>query len=163
MTSEPLTRREREIVNLMSAGSTNLGMANSLGISVATIETNGLFTICVRGDGPYEVTVANSVHPFAPCLLVEDNVIPGGMLQLRLPRETKSLASVVGRFADVGERARAQERIWVELRSSVRVEAKVEIEDGEFQLMDVTPGTYTLVVTSGTATIPTGASKDGLE
>ena len=40
MTNEPLTRREREIVNLMSTGSTNLVMANSLGISVATIETH---------------------------------------------------------------------------------------------------------------------------
>ena len=40
MTNEPLTRREREIVNLMSAGLTNLAMANSLGISVATIETH---------------------------------------------------------------------------------------------------------------------------
>ena len=40
ITNEPLTRRERETVNLMSTGSTNLGMANSLGISVATIETH---------------------------------------------------------------------------------------------------------------------------
>ena len=40
MMNEPLTKREQEIVNLMSTGSTNLGMANSLGISVATIETH---------------------------------------------------------------------------------------------------------------------------
>jgi len=40
MMNEPLTKREQEIVNLMSTGSTNLGMANSLGISVTTIETH---------------------------------------------------------------------------------------------------------------------------
>jgi len=40
MTKEPLSRREREVVDLMSTGSTNLAMANSLGISVATIETH---------------------------------------------------------------------------------------------------------------------------
>ena len=40
MMNEPLTKREQEIVDLMSTGSTNLGMANSLGISVATIETH---------------------------------------------------------------------------------------------------------------------------
>lgn len=40
MMNEPLTRREREIVNLMSTGLTNLGMAEILRISIATIETH---------------------------------------------------------------------------------------------------------------------------
>ncbi len=35
-----ISRREREIVTLMSTGSTNLAMANLLGISVTTIETH---------------------------------------------------------------------------------------------------------------------------
>ena len=40
MTSDPLTRREQEIVSLLRTGSSNLQIANALGISVATVETH---------------------------------------------------------------------------------------------------------------------------